>query len=78
MRQMEMPAPGPISGRRAYALALLSGVMLGCSFPPSSLGILSCFGLVPLLVAVDGAQRLRQTLGRTYVAMLAFHIITLN
>lgn len=71
-------SPEPVSGRRGYALALLSGAMLGCSFPPSSLGMLACFALVPLLVALDGVRRLGTTLKLTYVAMLLFHIITLN
>jgi len=64
--------------RKAYGLALLSGVILGFSFPPSHLGMLACFGLVPLLVALARADRLRTALKLTYVAMFAFHVITLN
>ena len=52
--------------------------MLGCSFPPLRLGILACFGLVPLLIALTRANRLRSALAITYVAMLPFHVITLN
>jgi apolipoprotein N-acyltransferase len=65
-------------GKRGYGLALLSGVMLGCSFPPLRFGILACVGLVPLLVALSRADRLRDALKLTYVAMLLFHVITLN
>lgn len=70
------PVPGP--GKREYGLAVLSGVMLGCSFPPLRLGILACVGLVPLLVAFARVGRVRDALRLTYVAMLLFHVITLN
>jgi apolipoprotein N-acyltransferase len=66
------------SGKGTYGLALLSGMMLGFSFPPFRLGILACFGIVPLLIALSRADRLRSALGVTYVAMLVFHLITLN
>jgi apolipoprotein N-acyltransferase len=52
--------------------------MLGFSFPPFRLGILACFGLVPLLIALTRAGRLRSALSLTYVGMLPFHLITLN
>ena len=78
-RHAEKGDPANLSpGRGAYALALLSGVMLGLSFPPFRLGILACFGLVPLLIALTRAVRLRSALGLTYVGMLPFHVITLN
>lgn len=64
--------------RARYGLALLSGIMLGGSFPPSQFGILACFGLLPLLVALSGLARLRSTLKISYAAMLVFHVITLN
>ncbi|HTY58511.1 MAG TPA: apolipoprotein N-acyltransferase [Bacteroidota bacterium] len=63
---------------RGYGLALLSGIMLGCSFPPLHLGILACFGLVPLLVALNRAARLRDAIKLIYAAMFVFHAITLN
>ena len=68
--------PGP--GKRGYGLAALSGVMLGCSFPPLRLGIFACIGLVPLLIALARTERTRDALKLTYVAMLLFHGITLN
>jgi apolipoprotein N-acyltransferase len=61
-----------------YGLALLSGAMLGFSFPPFRLGILACVGLVPLLIALSRAGRLRSALGLTYAGMFVFHLITLN
>jgi apolipoprotein N-acyltransferase len=66
---------GPL---QSLALVGISGVMLGFSFPPSSFGILACVGLVPLLMVIDTQRRLRSVLWYTYVAMLLFHVITLN
>jgi apolipoprotein N-acyltransferase len=68
----------PHTVRSHYSLAILSGVLLGCSFPPSSAGILSFIGLIPLLVALEDCDRLRDTLKTGYAAMLVFHVITLN
>jgi apolipoprotein N-acyltransferase len=59
-------------------LAVLSGLMLGFSFPPGTLGVLACFGLVPLLVVLSVPQKARRALGLTYLAFLVFHGITLN
>ncbi len=63
---------------RRLSLSVLSGVMLGFAFPPSHFGILACFGLIPLLVVLNSLERMRSALGYVYVAMLVFHIITLN
>ena len=63
---------------RRMSLCILSGVMLGFAFPPSHFGILACFGLIPLLVALDEVERTKAALGYVYLAMLIFHIITLN
>lgn len=52
--------------------------MLGASFPPSQFGILACFGLIPLLIVLSGVERYRDVIKYGYVAMLVFHIITLN
>lgn len=52
--------------------------MLGFSFPPSHFGILACFGLIPLLVALDEVEKTRSAFGFIYAAMLVFHMITLN
>ena len=61
-----------------FWLAILSGIMLGCSFPPSPFGVLACFGLVPLLIVLADLERTGPSLRYTYIAMLVFHIITLN
>lgn len=66
------------AGRGDYGLAVLSGTLLGFSFPPFRLGLLACVGLVPLLVALARRERLVSSLRLVYVAMLVFHVITLN
>ncbi len=64
--------------RLRFSLSILSGVMLGAAFPPSSLGVLACFGLVPLLIVLADIDSTWQALRYTYLAMLVFHVITLN
>ena len=64
--------------RVRLSLCLLSGLMLGFSFPPSQLGILACFGLVPLLIVLADIERMGTALRYTYVALFVFHLITLN
>jgi apolipoprotein N-acyltransferase len=59
-------------------LLLLSGVMLGASFPPSPLGILACFGLVPLLIVLADIRGIWEGVRTSYVTILVFHVITLN
>ncbi len=60
------------------ALCVLSGLLLGVSFPPSTLGILACFGLVPLLIVLADIDEIGLGLRYSYLAFLVFHIITLN
>lgn len=60
------------------SLSVFSGVMLGFAFPPSPYGILACFGIVPLLVVLDETEKPKSALAYVYVAMLVFHMITLN
>lgn len=52
--------------------------MLGLSFPPSHLGVLACFGLVPLLIVLGDIGSMARSLRYSYIAMLVFHLITLN
>ena len=59
-------------------LCVLSGVMLGFSFPPSHYGVLACFGLVPLLIVLADFQRIWTALRYSYIALFVFHLITLN
>ena len=64
--------------RVRIVLCVLSGAMLGLSFPPSSVGVLACFGLVPLLIVLADIQETRVALRYVYLAMVVFHLITLN
>lgn len=59
-------------------LCILSGVLLGFSFPPFQLGILACFGLVPLLIVLSDTDTIRSSLWWSYLSFLIFHIIVLN
>lgn len=52
--------------------------MLGFSFPPSTLGVLACVGLVPLLIVLADLDDITTNLQYGYVAFLVFHVITLN
>ena len=61
-----------------YALSVLSGAMMGFSFPPSQLGILAIFGLVPILIVMSDFQRIKPALRYIYISMMVFHLITLN
>ena len=74
--------PGQADARRErrnrILLCVLSGAMLGLSFPPSSFGVLACAGLIPLLIVLDGANRIWTGLKYSYLAMLVFHLIALN
>lgn len=64
--------------RMRAALCVLSGLMLGFSFPPIPFGVLACFGLVPLLIVLADIERIRTGLRYSYLAFLVFNVITLN
>ena len=59
-------------------LCILCGIMLGFSFPPSELGVLVCFGLVPLLIVLSDIDSIGTSLRYSYLAFFPFHLITLN
>ena len=59
-------------------LCVLSGLMLGFSFPPFPLGILACFGLVPWLIVLAEIDRMGTALRYSYLTFVIFNIITLN
>ncbi len=52
--------------------------MLGFSFPPFELGILACFGLVPLLAVLDEVEGVKGSLRWVYLSMMIFHIVVIN
>ena len=59
-------------------LCVISGVMLGLSFPPFSTGILACFGLVPWLIVLAEIDEMGTSLRYSYLTFVVFHVITLN
>lgn len=62
---------------RALLLCLISGVLLGVSFPPFKTWFFVYFGLAILLYITLNASRFRKAFARTYVVMLIFNEITL-
>lgn len=72
----ESSAPGV--RRKRILLCILSGALLGASFPPSPAGILACFGLIPLLIVLADFDRPKGSFRYIYLAMFVFHLITLN
>ncbi len=59
------------------ALALLSGTLLGFSFPPFHLEWIAFVSLIPFLFALEGAESYREVLKLTYFGFLVFNIITI-
>jgi apolipoprotein N-acyltransferase len=71
-------SPPVLSRRKRILLCILSGVLLGASFPPSPAGIVACFGLIPLLIVLHDFDRPGGSFRYMYLAMFVFHLITLN
>ena len=66
--------------RSGYAAPLLSGVLLGVSFPSYPfihLELLAWVALVPLLVSLQGAEKAGELFRRAFATMLIFCVITL-
>jgi len=59
-------------------LLLLSGILLGLSFPPFGIcgGFCAFFALVPLLIALEDTSRLRNAFTRGYLAMFVLTLIS--
>lgn len=64
--------------RVRVGLCILSGAMLGLSFPPFPLGVLACFALVPWLIVLADINAMGLALRYSYLTFVIFHIITLN
>ena len=63
-----------------YASSVLTGVLLGVSFPSYPfirLELLAWFALVPLLVSLRNVERAGELFRRVYIAMLLFCLISL-
>lgn len=61
---------------RTNLLCLLSGVLLGLSFPPFHTWYFVYFGMVLLLYLIFDSGRVRQVFGRAYLSILVFNEIT--
>ncbi|HEY3876556.1 MAG TPA: apolipoprotein N-acyltransferase [Candidatus Kapabacteria bacterium] len=61
-----------------YLLAILSGALLGLSFPPTGLagGMLAFVALVPLLIVLDEGTRLRDAFKLGWVAMFVLGLVS--
>ncbi|MBI4535797.1 MAG: apolipoprotein N-acyltransferase [Ignavibacteriae bacterium] len=60
------------------SLCTASGILLGLSFPPISISVFACFGLVPFLIALKDVERYAPAIRYGYVTFLIFHVITLS
>jgi apolipoprotein N-acyltransferase len=62
---------------RALLLCIISGALLGFSFPPFKTWYFIYFGLMILIYLVINAERFRHAFSRAYIAMFVFNEITL-
>ena len=75
-----LQSPDTKGGFSGYGLPVLSGVLLGISFPTYPfirLELLAWIALVPLLVSLRGDLSFSRYFGRVYLAMLTFCSIAL-
>jgi len=63
--------------RSNVVLAVLSGILLGVSFPPSPLYSLAYVALIPLIYLLDRMENAKQVIRYSYLAMFVFHVLTL-
>jgi apolipoprotein N-acyltransferase len=66
-------SPRASFNRTDIGLLLLSGLLLGCAFPPLPFGVLAFVGFVPMLVVLERTRGAWQTLRRLYLVFFAFH-----
>ena len=59
------------------ALGILSGILLGFSFPPFHIEWIAFVALIPFLYALEGARSYREVLKLTYFSFLVFNIIAI-
>jgi apolipoprotein N-acyltransferase len=64
--------------QRPLVLAAISGILYGLAFPPTGIvgGFLAFFCLVPLLISIESATRLKQTFRRSFLAMFLLGIVS--
>ena len=63
--------------RTNIALALSTGILFGCSFPPLPLGSLACISLVPLLLLIERLRSLRRQFLYSYFTFFVASCIAL-
>ena len=63
--------------KRELFLGLISGIMLGISFPPIPFPYLLFFGLIPYLIVIEKRSSLAEINRFTYFTIFFFNIITL-
>jgi apolipoprotein N-acyltransferase len=66
-----------MSRRFNIGLAVLSGIMLGVSFPPSPFYSIAYVALVPFLLLLERLNNYKQVLIYSYLTALVFHVLTL-
>ena len=63
--------------RKELLLGLISGIMLGLSFPPIPLPYLLFVGLIPYLIVIEKRETLAEINRFTYFTIFFFNLITL-
>ena len=58
-------------------LAILSGLILGFSFPPFHFGWIAFIGFVPILFAIDHAGNYKEVFKLSYLGFLAFNAVAI-
>ena len=58
-------------------LALSTGILFGCSFPPFRLGMLACISLVPLLLLIERTGSLRKLFTYSYLSFFVASCVSL-
>src|SRR5438105_331212 len=67
----------PVKKSKKRLLLILSGILLGLSYPPFGIlgGFCAFFALVPMLIALEDTERLRNGFTRGYLAMFVWTLI---
>lgn len=60
------------------SLSLFSGILLGFGFPPFKLGILACFGFVPLFILLERLEKDGRAFRYSYLAFFIFNVISIS
>jgi len=60
-----------------WRLALLSGLMLGCAFPPMPTSMFAAFAFVPFFILFESIEDYGESFRYSYLTFLIFNIITL-